>query len=135
MQESRRALSLIEVCISTVIIAIIIAATLGIFSGGYRYLRKSRTRVAAYSLAREVMEEYSDWATLPAIGTYTNPPDPVILNNVTYTPTLVIGDGPCPPAMPGCPPNNLLKRLNITISWFEDGVAKNFTVTTLKANY
>jgi len=131
----KKALSLIEVCVAIVIVAIVLASMLGVFSKGYWHLRKTRTRTVAYNLARGITEQYSNWTALvtiagspPAIGTYTNPPDPVILNNVTYTPSLAISNGPGPDP-------NRLKRLNITISWVEDGVAKNFTVTTLKANY
>ncbi len=132
----KKALSLIEVCVSIVIVSIVLVSMLGIFSQGYWYLRKSRIKVAAYNLGRGITEIYSDWNTLDALdgtangtvtnGTYTNPPDNVTLNNITYTPSLAIFDGPGPDP-------NILKRLNITISW--DGVAKNFTVTTLKANY
>ncbi|OQX54089.1 MAG: hypothetical protein B5M48_01655 [Candidatus Omnitrophica bacterium 4484_213] len=137
----KKALGLIEVCISIAIITIILASIVNIYTQGYRNLRKSRVNTAVYNLAKGFMEDYSDWSTLisltgsdpPASGTYTDNPtvsdpfDPITLNNITYTPTLDITDGPTNP--------NLLKQLNVSISWVEGGITKTFVVTTLKANY
>ncbi len=148
MQESRRALSLIEVCVAIVIVSLVLVSMLGIFGKGYQYLRKTRTRTGAYNLAKGIMEQYSNWTTLDALdgvsdstvtspATYTDPapstPDPsnpfdsIPLNNVTYTPQLIISDVPIDPTR--------LKQINLTISWTEGAVNRNVTIYTLKANY
>jgi len=110
---------------------------LGIFSKGYWHLRKTRIHVVAYNLARGITEQYSNWTALDGLdgtvddtvtnGTYENPPNPVTLNNVTYTPQLIIADGPIYPTR--------LKRINLVISWPEGAVNRNVTIYTLKADY
>jgi type II secretory pathway pseudopilin PulG len=137
MQESRNGLSLIEVCISIVIVLIVLVSMLRIFSQGYRYLRKTRTETAAYNLAREVMEEYSDWDSLDILdtndddrvdppGSYLNPrpTDPVTLNSVIYNVTLTTFD------IPGFSDDELT-HLDVTVTWPGGAI----TFTTLKADY
>jgi len=155
IEDMKKALSLIEVCISIAIITIILASIVNIYTQGYRNLRKSRVNTAVYNLARQVMEQYLDWDALDKLdssaspcatdGTVvdttagspyspTNQPNcseyvftTITLNDVIYTPNLAIFDGPTDP--------NILKQLNVTISWVEDGVTKDFTLVTYKANY
>lgn len=145
----KKGLSLIEVCISIAIVAIVLASMVGIFSQGYKYLRKSRVNTAVYNLANQLIEQYSNWATLDRLDSGacatdgivvnttvgspyspTNQPacvtlafNTIPLNNVTYTPTLTIADGPTNPTE--------LKQIGVTISWTEGDV----TITTFKANY
>lgn len=150
----KKALSLIEVYISIAIVVIVIASILGIYSQGYRYLRKSRISSVVYNLAIQHKERYSDWDTLDRLDSAvcatdgnvvnTSPGSPysptnqpacptlafntVTLNNVTYTPAMAISNGTGPDP-------NRVKRHDITISWTEDGVVENFTVVTYEANY
>ena len=113
--------SLIEVVVAVVILTSVISVMIGIFWQGFNAGIKSQERTVAHNLAKGIMEQYSDWATLPAIGTYPIPP--VTLNNITYTPQLAIAAGPIYP--------NELKRIDVTMSWRTE----NYTLTTLKANY
>lgn len=136
--QKEKGFTLIEVSIALVILALIVGWMLGIFWQEFNIRKQSEERTVAYSLAREVIEEYSDWGRLtaragtpPANGVYTNPPAPVTFNNLTYTPRLTISDGPCVSGISGCPPNNELKQISVTITWG----TKSFTLTTLKANY
>lgn len=150
----KKALSLIEVCIAIVIVSIVLVSMVGIFSQGYRYLRKSRTRTGAYNLAKGIMEQYSDWATLDKLNSISCTEDGIVANNtynstnqpacsqyvfnnitlnnnITYTPQLNITDGPSFPTE--------LKQLNVTINWTESWTIgdpnKRVTLYTLKANY
>jgi len=136
--KMKKGFSLIEVIAALTIMVLILGGMLGILWQGFAAGRNSQQRTVAYNLARQFMEEYSDWVRLtaragnpPVNGSYTNPPNPVIINNITYTPILTISDGPCVPGMPFCPPNTELKQLNVTVSW---GI-ESYTLTTFKANY
>ena len=131
-QLTNTGLSLIEVCISIVLVLIILVSMVRIFSQGYRYLRKSKVNTVAHNLARQFTEDYSNWDTLDDLDcvsgdgvintvpgspySSSNPPAcgagsfvPITLNNVTYTPTLTIADGPSYPTE--------LKQIDVTILW------------------
>lgn len=137
---SRKAFSLIEVAIAIGVLALVFGGMLAVFDRGAIAARKTQQQAAAYSLARAVAEEYSNWARLVALtgstpptnGTYTNPPNPIfsppiLLNNITYTPQMTISNGPINPTQ--------LKQLNITISWTDGATPRSITLATLKANY
>ena len=132
-QASKRCFSLIEVSIAVLILALISGGMLEIFFQGFNAAKKSMERTTAYSLARGIIEEYSDWDTLDKLdgtydgtvtnGVYTNPPNQVSLSGVSYTPTLTVADGPIHP--------DKLKQLTVTVSWGTE----SYTLTTLKADY
>jgi len=124
--------SLIEVVMAVVILASVISVMIGIFWQGFNAGIKSQERTVAHSLAVATVEGFSGWDRLialagnpPANGTYMNPPDSVTLNNIVYSWTLNISDGP----MSSYP--NELKRIDVTVSWGTE----SYTLTTLKADY
>lgn len=121
----RRGLSLIEAAAAAAILALISTGVFGVFWQGFQEARKSRMFTAAQNLSRGFLEQYSDWGSLPANGSYSLGSS--ILNNITYSATLTIGDGPINPAQ--------LKRLDITVSWIDGTIPRNVAVTTLKADY
>ncbi|MFH1768624.1 MAG: hypothetical protein ABH858_05655 [Candidatus Omnitrophota bacterium] len=124
MSSAVKSLSLIEVAIAICILALISGGMLAVFHQGFTRLEKTQKRTGAYNLAREVMEEYSDWSSLPPNGTYNNPlPYPALINGVTYNVDLTISDGPLQPAS--------LKQISVDVSWNSE----NYTVETLKADY
>ena len=137
----KKGLSLVEVSVATIIFTLILTGMLGIFSQGNRNLRTARLKIAGHNVARGALEQYFSWTDLDALslaagvvnGTYTPLPNApaTTLNGVTYTPSLTIADGPCVTGQPGCPPNNALKQVNVTVTWTGGTV----TLTTLKANY
>ena len=96
-----------------------------IFSQGFYLTNTTKKKVVAYNLAQGILEEYFDWSAISGLGngSHTNPPYPVTINNVTYTPCLTISDGPVL--------GTYLKRIEVTVSW--DG--GNFTLGCLKAHY
>lgn len=120
----KKGFSLIEVSIAIVLISLIVSGTLGVFSQGFSYLKKYRERTVAYNLGREVMERYSNWGSLPANGTHSNPsPYPAILNKITYNVNLTILPDPVYPTV--------LKQINVVVSWG----TQSYTLVALKANY
>lgn len=129
--------SLIEVAVAIALLALVFGGSLAVFSQGAVASRKTQQQATAYSLAREFLEQYSDWNSLDILdgsldgavtnNTYMNPPAPATINNMLYTPSLTVSDGPINPAQ--------LKRLDITISWMDGSIARNITIATLKADY
>jgi prepilin-type N-terminal cleavage/methylation domain-containing protein len=145
--------SLIEVVTAIAIIALISGGAMEILRQGFVAARKTQQEAAAYNLARELMERFSDWNTLDQLDSsgcsanttvvntlagnpYSptnqplcalNPFNTITLNNIVYTPQLAISDGPIFPEQ--------LKRLEITISWTEGSMTRTFRINTLKANY
>jgi Tfp pilus assembly protein PilV len=122
-KPSDNGLSIVEVCISIAILAIILVPVAGIFTQGYRYLRNIRERAAAYSLARGILEEYSDWTKV------TNPPEfsqTTAINNINYIWNLNISNA--------TGYNGQLKQLNLTITW-PGWPQKRFNIVTYKADY
>lgn len=130
-------LSLIEVVIAIAILALISGGMLAVFDQGVVATRRTQQETAANSLARAFLEQYSNWNSLDILdgssdgivtnNTYTNPPAPAAINNITYIPSLTISNGPINPTE--------LKRLVITVSWTDGATPRNMTITTLKANY
>lgn len=129
--------SLIEVAVAIALLALVFGGTLAVFNQGAIASRKTQQQAAAYGLARAFLEQYSDWNSLDILdgsldgvvtnNTYVNPPAPATLNNIAYTPSLAVSDGPVNPTQ--------LKRLDITISWIDGAIARSITIATLKANY
>ncbi|MBU4305104.1 MAG: prepilin-type N-terminal cleavage/methylation domain-containing protein [Candidatus Omnitrophica bacterium] len=126
-------LSLIEVIVSILILAIICGGMFVVASQGFAASRKSRERIGASMFAKEIIEEYADWNRLvartggnpPLNGTYTNPPSAVTRNNVTYTASITVSNGPVAAAA------NQLKQLEVTVSWPNGSI----TMRTLESNY
>lgn len=117
----RQGLTLIEVSMCIVLLALLATGMVNIFSQGSRAALKTKERAVACSLARGVMENYADWSQIPSNGTYTVSTD--TLNGVTYTSTLTVSGGPVSPAS--------LKRLAVTVSWGTGSVR----LDTLKADF
>ncbi len=114
--------TIIEVAVSIAVLSVILGGVLGMFWQGELSLKKSRENIAAYNLARERLEEYSD-VSLPVNGTATED-----YNSITDYPQFkrvtVVSDY----AYPG-----ELKRINVTIYWNADLSMLSFE--TLKADY
>jgi prepilin-type N-terminal cleavage/methylation domain-containing protein len=147
-----RGFSLIEVMIAVAILATLVTGMLGVIGQGFLTGRNSQQLTVAYSLAREILEEYSLWDNLDKLdsgscasdgtlvnNTYSSSNQPactqyvfnsITLNNVVYAPRLMIANGPCISGIP-CVPSNQLHQLTVTISWLTN--SRSFT--TLKANY
>lgn len=129
--------SLIEVAVAIALLALVFGGTLAVFNQGAIASRKTQQQAAAYGLARAFLEQYSDWNSLDILdgildgavtnNAYLNPPAPAALNNITYTPSLTVSDGPINPTQ--------LKRLDITISWTDGVIARSITIAALKADY
>ncbi|MBU1044476.1 MAG: type II secretion system GspH family protein [Candidatus Omnitrophica bacterium] len=123
--------SLIEVSLAILVLSIILSGSLKMFSQGHGLARKSKEKAVVYSLAREILEEYSDWSWLvartganpPSNGVYVNPPLTVTRNNVNYMPSLIISSGPLAASE--------LKQLEVNVTW----AGGSFQVKTLKGNY
>lgn len=139
MQESKRALSLIEVCISIVIVAMVLASMVGIFSQGYRYLRKARMKTTAYFLAQEKMEELST----DSDATLFSAPDSHDEARGVVDATLFPGferevDVTCPydPCVPpaSCPYPNLA-QITVIVYWQGEQGEQSFRLVSLVANF
>jgi len=108
----KKALTLLEVIISVVILSLVITGLVHVFIVGKRYIEHSRCRVTAAEYAKRCLDplwqyvRQDQWAspfgsaTLPAAYTF---------RGVTYTPTIVFSDVG----------STGLKRAVVTISWNE----------------
>lgn len=125
--------SIIEVAIALGILALVLSGAFAVFTRGATSARKTRDSTVMYNLARQALEQYSDWAVIPPNGIYALPA--VTMNNFTYNRSLTVADGPCAglPPFPTCPPHNSLKQVSVTVS-VTPGIA-TFILSTLKANY
>jgi len=125
----KKAFRLIEICISIVIVLIILASMLRIFSQGYWYLRKSRMQTIACFLAQEKMEENSVWPPPDGTGTHTED-----YGNIADFPdfkrVVVITDNPISTL-----PSGSLKQLEVTVYWQGQKEEQSLTLESLKANY
>ncbi len=146
----KKGLTLIEAGIATVVFTLVLLSMLSIFGQGNLYLRKSRLRIVGYNAARGIVEQYFNWTggsySLDGLSgaagvvdqAYSNPPNAVTVNSVSYAPTLTVDSAPCVTNQPGAqctggPPlsNSELKQVDVTVTWS----GGSFTITTLKANY
>lgn len=137
VMRGAKGFSLIEVAVAIALLALVFGGTLAVFDRGAIASRRTQQQAAAYSLARSFLEQYSDWNSLDILdgslngvvtnNTYVNPPAPAALNNIAYTPSLAVSDGPTNPTQ--------LKRLDITVSWTDGAIARSITIATLKADY
>jgi type II secretory pathway pseudopilin PulG len=119
IQSRKKALSLIEVCIATGILVILLAAILNSVNQGYRYLRKTRLQTVASFLAQEAMELKFSWntATNDTLNTVTSFPDfqrEVIVSNAPW----YVGR---------------LRKIQVNVNWQENGATKTLTLQAYKA--
>jgi prepilin-type N-terminal cleavage/methylation domain-containing protein len=115
--------SLIEVILSTAILALGLTVSVAISHQGLNAGPKSQDSITAYSLARGTIEEYSLWSKCSSNGTFT--PADITINNKSYSQSVEISDGPIPAYV------NELKSIKATVT---QGT-KSYTLTTLKSNY
>ncbi|RLI02083.1 hypothetical protein DRO38_04365 [Candidatus Bathyarchaeota archaeon] len=118
----RKTLSLIEVGVAVFVFALLATGMLGVFNQGFNAALKTKERTVAWNIACSIMEVYSDWNSLetlagspPSNGSYTNPPNPITLNGITYSPTVTISDGPVGPS-------SELKQIDVTVNWDTESV-------------
>jgi len=119
----KRGFSLLEVIAIVAIFTLIAQGMLQVFRQGSVTTRQSQQRTAAYSIARATIEEYFNWATLPAVSVTPYNLASVILNGITYSRSLVVSNGPSYPAE--------IKQYSVTVSWGTE----SFTLTTLRSAY
>ncbi len=129
--KRKEGFSIIEAAIALGILTFVLSGTFAVFTRGAAASRKTRDSLVMYNLARQALEQYSDWAVIPANGTYVLPA--VTMNNFTYNRSLTVANGPCASCIPCIPSNNYLKVVSVTVS-VTPGIA-TFTLSTLKANY
>lgn len=130
-RQYAKGFSLIEVAIALALLALFFGGMLGIFARGAIASRKTQEHTVAHSLARAAFEQYASWSALDGLdgstdGVVTNGAYTLTvstINNITYTPVLMITDGPIFPLQ--------LKQLSLTITW----ASETFTISTLKADY
>jgi hypothetical protein len=121
-KSNRKSFSLIEVCISIVLIAMILAGMVNLFGQGFLASRKVKGKITAYSLLREELENKSGGSWPP--GSMSR-----AIVNATYFPGFerqVV----CTNPYAGY---NELALINVTVWW--DNGTKNQSVYTLRANY
>ncbi|MBI4846906.1 MAG: prepilin-type N-terminal cleavage/methylation domain-containing protein [Candidatus Omnitrophica bacterium] len=128
LPNQEKGLSLVEVIIAIMVLAIICTGMMKIFAQGFNISKKEKDFLGACLFAQEIVEEYFNWAAVGAMnGSYSNPPNPVTRNMITYTPALNVIDSPAAP-----PASSELKQVEVVINW---GSGDNFILRTLKANY
>jgi len=123
---SRKSLSLVEVAIAIAILGVMLVSMLGMFTQGYRYVRKSDLQLRGLLLAQQRMEE------LCADG---DPGDPLYAFAADRNEAKI--------AISGTPffrsvsddLNATLKRLSVTVSWLGEQGERSITLVTLIADY
>ncbi len=114
--------TIIEVAVSIAVLSVILGGVLGMFWQGELSLKKSRENIAAYNLARERLEEYSN-TPLASNGTTTEDYN-FIVDYPQFKRVTVVSDYTYP---------GELKRINVTVYWNTDLSSLSFE--TLKADY
>jgi type II secretory pathway pseudopilin PulG len=120
--HNKAGFSIIEVVLATTILALVLTVSMGIVRQGIKGGAKSQDSITAYSLARGTIEDYSLWTKCSSNGTFTPTPNPITLNNKSYSRSVVIANGPIFGAE--------LKLITVTVT---QGT-KNYTLTTLKSD-
>jgi len=125
-------LSLIEVCLATVILAIILASLSSVFTQGYRFLRKTRMSHLACFLAQEQMEKLLDNSTFSYLGSINGSQSLTApyqdfngTVNITF-PVSGVGSN--------ATVDSYLARINVTVSWQGQKGIQNLTLTSLLSN-
>jgi hypothetical protein len=125
IKNEKGSFSLIEVCISISLIAIILGGMVNLFGQGFQGSRKVTGKITVLNLLREEMENKSQHDTWP--------PTNIIRENVSDFP------GFARQVNCTCPYSgyNDLALINVTVWWDWNGTdyTRNQSVCTLKANY
>jgi len=122
MQPEKKGLSLIEVVPAIAILMAILLSMTGIFSQGYRYLRKSRMQTVACALAQEKVEAQSVWppsSSNEAYGTITG-----FLN---FRRVCAVANDPTYPTS--------LRSITVTVFWQGEKGEQSLTLVSLVANF
>jgi Tfp pilus assembly protein PilV len=120
-----RGYSLVEVCISIIILTVIFASMMAVFSQGSRYLRKDRQRSVGLMLAYGMMEN------LTATG-YVFSGDRNQTKTALAAPFQRFQSMVNVTAVPG--PAGLAE-INVTIFWQGEQGERNVSVNTFASNY
>lgn len=110
----KKGLTLLEILISTLILAITMTGLANLFFSAKRYILRSRSRMAAGELGKYFLDplqmdiRQDKWGSNCLKGA-TGCPTAQTLNNITYTPAYELSDVP----------GTTLRKAKVTISWQE----------------
>lgn len=119
--SKKKCVGLVEVSIAILILAIVLGGFFNITWYSLSQVRESWERTAAYNLARESLEEFSDWARISGLSAGLYSLGTTTINGVSYSRVLnIVNITP------------QLKQITLTVSWTGDNPIQ---VSTLKTNY
>tara|TARA_B100000315_G_C14472777_1_gene539154 strand:+ start:622 stop:987 length:366 start_codon:yes stop_codon:yes gene_type:complete len=118
----RKSIGLIEVSVAIVILAIVTAGMLNIFSQGSSYIEKTHLKTSALNLGRQKIEELAGLA-LPLVGT-TSESYGDIVDFPGFRQSWSVSEHIYP---------GQLREIIVTVFWANDNEQQSFT--TLTANY
>ncbi len=109
----KKGLTILEILVASIILAIVTAGLANIFFVGKKYILRSRSRMAAGELGKVFldplqMDVRQDLWTSNCLGSEIGCPGPEAVGPVTYTPVYDI--------TPGSPVANL-NKVKVTIKW------------------
>jgi Tfp pilus assembly protein PilV len=132
-RTSLSGLSLIEVCIAIVVLAVILTSLSSVFNQGYRFLRKTRLSQTACFLAQEKMEQLlHNNATFDYLATINGTENPLPAPFQNFWRTVNVTS----PAAAGtnATVNASLALINVKVYWQGQRGQQNFTLISLVSN-
>ena len=120
--KTKNSFSLIEVCISIVVITTILVSMLLIINQGYRQLRSSRLRTIACFLAQEKMEANYKWQPNADSEDYET-----IIDFPDFKRVCTVVNGPITPTE--------LKKITVTVYWQGQSGEQSLSIVSLKTDY
>lgn len=111
---NKKALSLLEIIISTVILALVVTGLINVFVAGKGFIRHSRYRMSAVEMGKKFIDPLQAHVRQDTWSAGNNPLANNSLANSTigdYTASYDITDLN--------PPDNTLKKVKVTVSWNE----------------
>ncbi len=114
---SRKAVTLIEIIVATVVLALVITGLAQVFMSGRRFIIHARSRMVGAELGRYFIDplhmdvNQANWANTCLGGSSSACPGAKTIDGITYTPGYTVDN-----ATAGADP---IRRLRVTINWNE----------------
>lgn len=115
---NKRALSLIEILIAVIILALVITGLANVFVASKRYIKHSRSRMTGGELGKNFLDPLqndvnaSTWSTTSRLGAGAVNPETISIDGTLYTGTYVVTQDS---------PQTNLNKVRVTISLPGDG--------------
>lgn len=115
LRTNRKGFTLLEILISSIILALVMTGLANLFVAGKKYILHSRSRIQAVELGRLFLSplqmdvDQSKWGS-NCLSAGINCQGPQTVDNIVYTPTYIISNAF---------PISTLHKVKVTIKWDE----------------